>query len=261
MHERDDVAAAGHGLGIREVERGLAEVLADEIDRTVELGRGLRPRDAIEQPVGVGVRSDVDQSSRARVAQRGPRHRPAARRHRDLPVDEPGGEVQRGRHPVPLEDGNRELGEVGGAVVERDHDRRVGRALAGRGGQLRERTGERHGPSRLGDHRDLLVESRRVEVDLERGAAAHPVVQQDHDTRDARAPAVGRGRRDLHAAPEDRASGRHGRIPRGGTRRARAALRRTHAPCASRDTTARRARAARANAGGRGDRSCRTPGT
>ncbi len=258
-HEQLRFAPPGNRLGVGEVERGQTEPVADEVDRAVELGGGLAARDPVEQLVGVGVRADVDESSRAGVAERGPREGAPAAGEIPLLLDERGREVERRGHAVPGEDRDRHLGEVGGPVVEGDHDRRGSRV---RRRELLERGAERQRASRRRDGRDLFLEPRGVEIDLERGTAADPVVEQDDDARYVGAPAVGRGRRRLHAAPEDGASAWHSpRTPTTAAAGAPGRPRRSHAPCASRGTGERTARGARASVVGPGARSSRTPGT
>ena len=59
-------------------------------------------------------------------------------------VDELRGDVERHRYPVPFEDGERDVGEVGGAVVEGDRDEWLGHG--GGGGDALEPIGEADGP-------------------------------------------------------------------------------------------------------------------
>ena len=122
-HQLRDLGSTGHRLGIREVERGPAEALADQAGGPVELLGRLGRGDPIEQPVAVRVRADVDEPGRAGVAQRRPRHRPPAVGKVDTVFDERRRGVERGAHAVPHEDRQRDVDEVGGAVVERDDHR------------------------------------------------------------------------------------------------------------------------------------------
>ena len=61
--------STGHGFRIGEVERGPIQAFLDQARRTIELIGGFPGRQPIEQQVAVGMRSDVDEAGRARVAQ------------------------------------------------------------------------------------------------------------------------------------------------------------------------------------------------
>ena len=101
-------------------------VLADQLDRTVELV-GDRLRIApIQQCVRVRVRTERHQSSTRGIAQRGPRHRPSTCGKLASFADELSGDVQHHGDPVPHEERQCVVDEVGGAVVEA-HDDGVGR--------------------------------------------------------------------------------------------------------------------------------------
>ena len=127
-------------------------------------------------------------------------------------------------------------------------------------GELVERGAERDRALRR-DRRDLLVEARRVEIDLERRSAADPVVEQHDDAADVGPQPIGRGRHHLHGAPGERARASHARIRLDGGRELALVLVVLTRVRASRGRAARRARAARASVAGRADRSWRTPGT
>ena len=88
----------------------------------------------------VSVRPDVDQTGAHRVTERRPRQGHTAVRELDASLEEVGGDVQRHRDAVLDEHGYGDVGEVGGAVVERDRHHRLGLSLA----QRRDPIGQRH---------------------------------------------------------------------------------------------------------------------
>ena len=194
-------------LRVREVPRRPPEVLADELDRAVELVGHVGSRRTIEQPVCVGVRADVDEAGRAGVAQRRPGERRAVVGERELLVDEASRDVERDGHRVLDEHRERDVGEVGGAVVEGHRDHRLRRCARVReaGHALREADQRPRG----GQERHLLGEARPREVDLERGAPAHPVVDEHHEASRGPAHHVDRGGPCLDRRPHH-AHGHHG---------------------------------------------------
>ena len=123
----------GHGLRVREVERRLPE---RSPIRSIE-----RSSSSAASAAACGRASGANacasrRSTRpvdARVAQRRPRERPAAGGKLDgRSSTKSVAEVERGGNLVPHEDRQRDLGEVGGAVVEGHHDRRFWRGSGDR---------------------------------------------------------------------------------------------------------------------------------
>ena len=121
-----------------------------------------------------------DEAGGVGVAQGGPRQdRPSSRNDRPC-VDEVGGQVERDREAVLDQDRQRLLDEVGGAVVEGDHHRRVvGLGRAGPGHELVE-VEDRSVVPAVRHHRHVRREGRRADVDRARLRAADLVVGQ-HD--------------------------------------------------------------------------------
>ena len=98
-------------------------MLADQLDRAVEFGADLGGVGPVEQGVGVGVRSDGDESGGRSVAQTRPARGRCAPRERFAAVDEVGRRIQRGGDAELDQRRHDDVAEVVGAVVEGDHDR------------------------------------------------------------------------------------------------------------------------------------------
>ena len=143
-------------------------MLADQVDRAVELAVDDVVGDPIEQCVRMRVRADGDQTRREAVAQGRPRQRSTGPGKRRAFVDETGGHVDGGGHAESHEDRERSVGEVGGAVVE-GHDDRVGtggcRVCLAEGVEA---VVEGDDPA-FGELRHLAGEQVDVEVDVEPG--------------------------------------------------------------------------------------------
>ena len=148
------------------------------IDRSSS-GGDLGLGEPVEQRVVMGVRPDLDQAGRERVGERRPRQRSAAAGERRATFEEVGGDVQRRGHAMLHEHGHREVGEVGGAVVERDRD--DGIATRVRIGDAREAVGEGHDVRVSGEKGDLLGEGREREVDLDGTPPTDAVIDQDDE--------------------------------------------------------------------------------
>ena len=119
-----DVRGGEHALRVREVVGGSAQVLLDQRDRTDPAPTSaVGPSSASMTVCVMRVRADGDEATRARVTQRAPAEWSGAVVVGHLPLDEVGGEVERGGDAVALEHGCGMLGEVGGAVVEGDDHR------------------------------------------------------------------------------------------------------------------------------------------
>jgi hypothetical protein len=87
--------------------------------------------------------------------------------------------------------------EVSGAVVEGDRHRT---GTGGRRGPVEGGKGGIEGDGPGGDGRHLLGEQAAGQVDLDRRAPSHPVVEQDDDTGPRRGEPVDARRRPLHHA-------------------------------------------------------------
>ena len=116
-----------------------------------------------------------------------------------LAFDEVGGDVERDRHPVLDQHRQRDLGEVGGAVVEGDRHHRLPRRV--RVGEASQPVGEGHDGRLGGEERHLLGEEGPGKVDLDRRPAPDPVVDEDHQPGRGRAHGVDHRRRDLQRRP------------------------------------------------------------
>ncbi len=84
-------------------------------------------------------------------------------------LDELGGDVERGGNAVLDQHRQREVGEVGGAVVEGDRDR--GLARGGRVSEAREPVGQRHDTAGGAELGDLVGEQFQRQVDVDRRCA------------------------------------------------------------------------------------------
>jgi hypothetical protein len=164
-------------FGVCEVSSGSSETVLDEADRGVELAHDLQPAEAREDRVRVRVRAHRDETGGPRVAKRGPRERLAMTRERTTLLDEVRRQVQRDRHAVLDEHGKRDLDEVVGSVVERDHDAVILSRVAH---ESVDGVVEAHRAG-FGQHRHLLVEQRRRKINLTRGTRADAVVEEHHD--------------------------------------------------------------------------------
>ena len=164
----------------------------------LRLGLSLaRPR---EIGVPVRVRSDRDESGVADLLELGPRQR--VRRRPCAVRDEPGRQVEDGRHAVLGEQRQHRLMEVAVPVVERDQHASV--RIAGEDIAEREH-------ALFGDQ-ILHLAFERLNRQLDLGAAGtHPVVQQDDDVTPppARRPPQ-RGERRLRSLPGQRHHGHVG---------------------------------------------------
>ena len=195
-------------LRVGEVGRRPTGVLGDQVDRAVELVGHVGVGRAVEQRVACGCGTpSTRRRSTAMSVTVGPRQGQALGPEAEPAVDVVGGQVERGRHAVALEDRRGDLGQVGGAVVERD--RRSGRA--GRGGPV--------GRPRVGPVSRSMARSRvTTRPDAASSAicssnsavgrstvigrpGADPVVGQHDDARLRGPHAVDGGRRDLDRLP------------------------------------------------------------
>ena len=141
--------------------------------------------------MAVGVRADRHESRGTCVAHRGPCQWSAGL-ERALLVDERRGEVPRRGDLVAHEDRQRDVDEVGGAVVEGHGDTRtVGLAL-----QCIERVAEADHICGRCERCHLLVEHRGRQIDGRVRARADAVVQQDDD-------AGGRASNEIRGAGDD----------------------------------------------------------
>ncbi len=209
-------------------------------ERSSSLGC-LGRRQAVEQQVAVGVRSEAHQPRRRHLTGCVPREWGPGVGEVDALLDEPGRQVDGGGNAVPIEDGRGVLRQIGRAVVERHHDRVVrGHAsvqrLGGRRplpwlarGTARRRVQRRRVPGEevdRGVERDdaagrgqpghLLVERLGRQVDLGARAAPDTVVDQHDDARGGCPHAVARRRQGLDRAQRQGPSIRHAASLRGG---------------------------------------------
>ena len=128
------------------------------------------------------------------IAQRRPRRGHAVAREGATFVDERGGQVERDREAVAFEQGKCDLDEVGGAVVKGDRDRIGGAGRIGPGERFEARIEWGH-PAGGGQRLELRLEQLDGQVDLRRGAAPDPVVEQHDDATARRAYQIGGNRR------------------------------------------------------------------
>src|SRR5438105_1803060 len=122
-HDLFGLAAAGDGLRIGEVIAAYVQSLRDEAHRTIQFLPHSARRQAIEQGMRVGVRSDGDESRRDRFAQGLPGDRPPQAGELAALIDVLRCDIQPRRDLPPDQQRQRDLHEVGRPVVERDHDR------------------------------------------------------------------------------------------------------------------------------------------
>lgn len=197
-------------LGIGEVVGTSTEMIFDEIDGAIELIGHPTTVEAVEQRVGVGVRSDSYQAGSERIGESRPRRRATAVREPPSGLDELGCHEEGGRNSMTGEHGHRIVDEIGGPVIERDDDvacQRLVRQEAGDG------LVEGDGPSAGRQLSHLLVEHGERQIDRNRGPRADAMVEKDDQALRGTAYVVGRFRDDLHGGSRYSHQSRIGRLP------------------------------------------------